>query len=70
MLNGYREESIDNYIKTLLDDYTSKMQAGKTSEEMAAILRNILGWCGMVQYVVFYFLGVQLDAFGVEGDEL
>ena len=71
MLNGYREESIDKYINTLLDDYTSKMmEAGKTQEELAIIFRNILGWCGMVQYVVFYFLGVQLDAFGVEGDDL
>ena len=71
MLNGYREKSIDKYITTLLDDYTSKMmEAGKTQEEMAVIFRNILGWCGMVQYVVFHFLGVQLDAFGVEGDDL
>ena len=46
------------------------MEAGKTQEEMAVIFRIILGWCGMVQYVVFYFLGVQLEAFGVEGDDL
>ena len=71
MLNGYRESSIDDYINTLLDRYTSKMiEGGKTSKETAGIFRNILGWCGMVQYVVFYTLGVQLDAFGVEGEEL
>jgi thiamine kinase-like enzyme len=69
--SGRSEESIQNYVDTLLDRYCSNMiEAGKTEEEMAKIVQNVAGWVGWCQYIVFYFLGVQLDAFGVESEEL
>ena len=53
MLNGYREKSIDDYINTLLDDYTSKlMKAGKTSEEMAASF--VTYWVGAVSFNMLF----------------
>ena len=71
MLKGYREESIDNYINTLLDHYFDRMaKSGKTEDELAYIYRNSIGWIGWAQYVVFYFMKIQLDAFGVESVEL
>mmetsp|Transcript_32651 Transcript_32651/g.49252 ORF Transcript_32651/g.49252 Transcript_32651/m.49252 type:complete len:479 (-) Transcript_32651:210-1646(-) len=71
MLNGYREASIDNYINTLLDHYFERMaESGKSEDELAYIYRNSIGWIGWAQYVVFYFMKIQLDAFGVESEEL
>lgn len=71
MLNGYREASIDNYINTLLDHYFDRMaKSGKSDGELAYIYRNSIGWIGWAQYVVFYFMKIQLDAFGVESEEL
>lgn len=71
MLNGYREASIDNYINTLLDSYFSRMsESGKSEDELAYIYRNMIGWVGFVQYVIFYFMKIQLDAFGVESEVL
>ena len=72
MLNGNRESSIDKYVDTLLDCYLTKMKndGQKTPQEMDAMFRNIVGWCGWCQFVVFYCLGVQMGAFGVESKEL
>lgn len=71
MLNGYREASIDNYINTLLDQYFDRMtESGKSEEELAYIYRNTIGWIGWAQFVVFYFMKIQNDAFGVESAEL
>lgn len=70
-LNGHSEanESIKIYINTLIDVYCSRMiEAGKTPEEMADILRNIAGWCGWYQYLAVYVLNVQ-DSYPVESDE-
>ena len=71
MLNGYREASIDNFINTMLDCYFDRMsKTGKSDAELAYIYRNTIGWVGFCQYVCFYFLKIQLDAFGVESEEL
>lgn len=70
-LNGHMDanKSINQYISSLLDSYSARMiEAGKTPEEMAAITRNAIGWCGCFQFAVFYFLNVQLF-FPVEGEE-
>eukprot|EP01083_Nonionella_stella_P110665 324012_1 len=54
-------ESILAHINSLIDNYLSRMEeaGGKTQDEMAAILKNIAGWCGWFQYLVFYVMGVQ-----------
>ena len=71
MLNGYREASIDNYINTLLDSYFAQMaESGKSEQELAYIYRNMIGWAGWIMYIVFYFMKIQLDAFGVESEAL
>ncbi|KAL7548064.1 hypothetical protein ACHAWF_011352 [Thalassiosira exigua] len=70
-LNGHREakESITTYINSLLDTYKHKMfEAGKSREEVTAILRNIYGWAGWFSYGVFYVLDCQ-TTFPVESDE-
>lgn len=70
-LNGYREASIENYINTLLDQYFNWMaQSGKSEEELTYIYRNAIGWIGWCQFVVFYFMKIQLNAFGVETEKL
>ncbi|KAL9186477.1 hypothetical protein ACHAXT_005715 [Thalassiosira profunda] len=68
---GIVEESIKYYIMDLMAFYFSRMRrAGKTEVEIAHMVRNAAGWAGWTQFVVFYFLGVQLDSFGVEGPSL
>ena len=54
-------ESILAHINSLIDNYLSRIEGagGKTQDEMAAILKNIAGWCGWWQYLVFYVMGVQ-----------
>ena len=60
--------SIEVYINSLLDTYCSRMvEAGKTTEDMAKILRNIVGTCGMFMYLAFYILGVH-DTFPVDAE--
>ena len=59
-MKGQWEESIEVYINSLIDTYCYRMvEAGKTTEEMANILRNIVGTCGMFMYFVFYIAKVQ-----------
>jgi len=68
VLNGREEayKSIKDYINTLVDNYCSRMEeAGKSSKEMARILRNIAGNCGNFMYLVFYELRCQ-EFFPVE----
>ena len=58
------DQSIEVYINSLLDTYRSRMvEAGKTTEDMAKILRSIVGTCGMFMY--FYIMGVH-DTFPVD----
>jgi hypothetical protein len=59
-MKGQWEESIEVYINSLIDTYCYRMvEAGKTTEEMANILRNIVGTCGMFMYLVYYILRIQ-----------
>ena len=52
-------QSIDAFIKTAIDTYCSRMvEAGKTTKEMAKIMRNIVGTCGMFEYLAYYILHV------------
>ncbi len=44
------------------------VDAGKTPEDVAAILRNAVGWCGWFQYLAFYVLNL-LDSFPAEFEE-
>lgn len=70
-LNGQSEanESIEVFINTIIDTYLSRMEeAGKTPEEIAALLRNIAGWCGWFQYLGCYILGM-VESYPVESDE-
>ena len=71
-LNGQPEanESIELFINSLIDSYLACMKdSGKTEDELAAILRNIIGWSGWFQYLAFYMLGVQMEFFPVETEE-
>ena len=71
-LNGQPEanESIELFINSLIDSYLECMKdSGKTEDELAAILRNIIGWSGWFQYLAFYMLGVQMEFFPVETEE-
>mmetsp|Transcript_1950 Transcript_1950/g.4587 ORF Transcript_1950/g.4587 Transcript_1950/m.4587 type:complete len:513 (+) Transcript_1950:316-1854(+) len=62
-------ESIEAHINALLDTYCSRMvEAGKTPEDMAAILREIAGWCGWGQYTCNYVLSM-LDFFPMGCEE-
>lgn len=68
VLNGRVEAytSIDIYIKSLLDNYLSRMaEAGRSLTELASILRIIAGTCGNFMYLVFYEVHCQ-DFFPVE----
>lgn len=70
-MEGHSEanESIEAFINTLIDTYLSKMaEAGKSQEELAAILRNIIGWSGCFQYAGFYMMGLQ-NHFPVDSEE-
>ena len=71
-LNGQSEanESIEIFVNGLLDTYLARMaEAGKSEEEIAAILRNIVGWCGWFHYLVFYILKAMVEHFPVESEE-
>jgi len=71
-LNGQTEanESIEVFINGFIDAYLARMaEAGKSSEEVAAILRNVIGWSGWFQYLAFYMLNVQMESFPVETEE-
>jgi hypothetical protein len=62
-------QSIEAYINSLLDTYCSRMvKAGKNPTEMAYILRNVVGWCGVYMYMALYVLKVQ-DTFPIESAE-
>ncbi len=62
-MNGQREDSIEVYINSLIDTYCQRMaEAGKTTKEMANIIRNIVGTCGMWMYFIFYVVKVQDNA--------
>jgi hypothetical protein len=53
-------QSIDNYINSIIDVYFDRMvEAGKTNEEQAKILRNVVGTCGMFIFKVFYVITSQ-----------
>ena len=54
MLNGYRERSIDNYINTLLDDYTSKMLK---QERLRKKWQSsfVTFWVGAVSFNMLFF---------------
>jgi len=67
-MKGQWEESIEVYINSLIDKYCSRMvDAGKTTKEMANILRNIVGNCGWFMYLPFYILNVH-DTFPVDAE--
>lgn len=52
-------QSIEVFINSLLDTYCSRMvEAGKTTKEMAKIMRNIVGTLGMFEYLAYYILRV------------
>ena len=71
-LSGHSDavDSIKQYINALIDAYLDRMMDdGKTTAELADILRNIIGWCGWFQYGVFYVQNVMVDFFPVETDE-
>ena len=71
-LNGQTEanESIEVFINGFIDAYLARMaEAGKSSEEVAAILRNVIGWSGWFQYLAFYILNVQMESFPCETEE-
>ena len=58
-MKGLWEESIEVFITSLLNTYCSRMvEAGKTTEEMANILRNVVGTCGHILYMPYYVLHV------------
>eukprot|EP00984_Skeletonema_dohrnii_P039027 scaffold42952_cov255-Skeletonema_dohrnii-CCMP3373.AAC.1 len=60
-------ESINAFIISLLDSYAACMsQAGKSPEEVASIIRNVIGWAGCFQFFAFYFLDVQMAEFPCE----
>jgi thiamine kinase-like enzyme len=62
-------ESINDYIVTLIDSYMECMaKAGKTEEELASIMRNIPAWIGWFQFLAFYFLDVQMVNFPCESE--
>lgn len=68
VLSGRMEAytSINAYINSLLDNYLSRMaEAGRSSTEIASILRIIAGTCGNFMYLVFYEVHCQ-DFFPVE----
>ena len=70
-LNGQWEanQSIEVYVNSLLDAYCSRMvEAGKDPDDMADILRGIIGWCGAYMFLGLYILNVQ-DAFPIESVE-
>jgi hypothetical protein len=55
-------QSIDNYVNSIIDTYFDRMvKAGKTAEEQAKILRNVVGTCGMFIYEVFYVIEAQIS---------
>ncbi len=67
-LNGRAEAntSINIYINALLDNYCSQMvEAGKSFDEMAGILRVIAGTCGNFMYLAYYIIHCH-DFFPVE----
>ncbi len=60
------DQSIEVYINSLLDTYRSRMvEARKTTEDMAKILRSIVGTCGMFMYFYIMVMGVH-DTFPVD----
>jgi len=68
-LKGQWEESIEVYINSLIDTYCSRMvEAGKTTDEIANILRNMVGICGWFMYLPFYILNIQDTAFPVDAE--
>lgn len=68
-INGNNTESINDYIKSLLDCYCSKMvEFGRTEKEIAALYRNIIGWCGYFQFGAFYFARCFVDFFPVQNE--
>ena len=61
-------QSIEVFVNSLLDTYCSRMvEAGKTAKEMANVLRNIVGTCGMFLYLPYYMLYVH-DTFPVDAE--
>ena len=71
-LSGHSDavDSIKQYINALIDAYLARMMDnGKTTAELADILRNIIGWCGWFQYGVFHVQNVMVDFFPAETDE-
>ena len=51
--------SIESFINTLIDTYSSEMkEAGKSDNDIATIVRNIFGWSGWFLYFAFYILDV------------
>ena len=67
-MKGLWEESIEVFINSLLDTYCSRMvEAGKTTVEMANILRNVVGTCGHILYMPYYVLHVH-DTFPVDAE--
>jgi hypothetical protein len=62
-------QSIEVFINSLLDTYCSRMvEAGRTVKEMANILRNIVGTCGMVLYLPYYILCAHDTFFPVDAE--
>jgi hypothetical protein len=48
-------QSIEVYINSLLDTYRSRMvEARKTTEDTAKILRSIVGTCGLFMYFTLW----------------
>ena len=60
-------QSIDNYVNSIIDTYFERMvKAGKTTDEQAKILRNVVGTCGMFIFIVFYVIEAQISVAPVD----
>lgn len=71
-LNGQRDavENIAAFNKSLIDTYMDRMEeAGKSEEELATIMRKIVGWVGMRGYLVWYILQLKLDGLEVTEEQ-
>jgi len=72
-INGHSDtsKSLHSYIDDLWDCCSSRlMEAGKTSDEIAVIQKNIVGWCGCFQFLAFYCIGCQREFFPVDNEEM
>mmetsp|Transcript_28961 Transcript_28961/g.42724 ORF Transcript_28961/g.42724 Transcript_28961/m.42724 type:complete len:289 (-) Transcript_28961:178-1044(-) len=59
--------NIDYFLDSLWSNYSVALEkTGNTPSEMAAIHRNVVGWCGWFMYLVFYILQVQVEFFPIE----